>query len=279
MTYLCNTMNQHMYKPLLLVTSLCAFLCACSLNNVTIRNDWEAIFRKYHLQGCFMLYDNGKNQFQVYNLDRTQQRFLPASTFKIMNSLVGLETGVISDTNMVIQWDGVVRPIAAWNKDMSMKEAFRVSCVPYYQEVARRIGHDRMKLWIDSVKYGNRQMGARVDTCWLDNSLQISPDEELGFVKKLYFDQLPFQKRTMRLVRDVMLFENMPQYKLYYKTGWGQTGNKQIAWIVGWEEEQQHPYFFVLNFETTDTTLNVPRVRMEILKTILKNEGFLEGKK
>ncbi|MCH5716867.1 hypothetical protein MKP07_11955 [Niabella hibiscisoli] len=67
---------------------------------------------------------------------------------------MGLQTGKISSDSMVIPWDGVTRNIPDWNKDLNMYEAFRVSSVPYYQEVARRIGRDTMQFWLDSLKYG-----------------------------------------------------------------------------------------------------------------------------
>src|SRR5690242_6650700 len=254
-------------------------LYSCSQNNVKIRDDWGKYFKDNKVEGCFMLFDNGNGRFQVYNLPRTQERFLPASTFKIMNSLVGLETGIISDTSMVIKWDSITRPVAAWNKDLTMGEAFRASAVPYYQEVARRIGRPVMQMWLDSIKYGNMKMGSRVDSFWLDNSLKISPDEELGLVKRLYFSKLPFQDRSQRLVRGVMLTENNPKYQLSYKTGWGSDSSVQIAWITGWEVENNHPYFFVLNFQTPDPSADIPAIRMNIVKGILQSEGFFEGKK
>jgi beta-lactamase class D len=186
---------------------------------------------------------------------------------------------------MVIKWDGVVRTFpngdtaVDWNKDLSMEEAFKVSALPYYQEVARRIGKDTMKFWLDSLKYGNHTIGGAVDKFWIDNSLKITPDEELGVVKRLYFGQLPFQKRTQDLVKKVMLRESNANYKLSYKTGLGfrENGN-ELGWIVGWIEENNHPYFFVLNVEG-DHNAKLMTARLEILKSILKQQGFFEGKR
>ncbi|MCK7558825.1 class D beta-lactamase [Chitinophaga sedimenti] len=227
------------------------------------------------MEGTFMLFDNGRGNFKVYNIKRARQAYLPASTFKICNSLVALQTGVIADTNVVIKWDSIVRPIAAWNHDLNMQQAFRASSVPYFREVARRIGRDTMQHWLDTLKYGNMKI-SKIDTFWLDNSLKITPDEELGFVKKLYFDQLPFNKRTQELVRSMMLMENTPKYKLAYKTGWGLDGAKQIAWIVGWIEKEGLPSFFCLNFETEDDKMDIPAVRMDILKKISSRKNFFK---
>jgi beta-lactamase class D len=266
-------------KPFsLLMLAAALWLSACSPNNVKEEKSWEKYFTKYKLEGCFMLFDNGQGTFKVYNIDRAKQRFTPASTFKIFNSLVGLQTGAIRDTNMVIPWDSIPRENAEWNKDLSMAQAFRASSVPYFQEVARRIGKDTMQHWLDSVQYGNRKI-SRVDSFWLDNSLQISPDEELGLVKQLYFNQLPFQRRAQELVSAIMLQESTPKYKLAYKTGWGVAGPKRIGWMVGWIEENRHPSFFVLNFETEDAGLDIPAVRLELLRSILSEEGFFKGEK
>ncbi len=262
------------------------FLGACSPNNVTVEDSLKSFFDSSKVDGCFGLYDNGSGQFTIYNLSRYKDSaYLPASTFKIVNSLVGIETGRIVNEKMVIKWDGVVRKhdngdtIKEWNKDLTMAEAFKVSCVPYYQEVARRIGKDTMQQWLDSLKYGNKKIGNRIDSFWLDNSLKITPDEQLGLVKKLYFGQLGFQKRTQEIVKKVMLQEDNANYKLYYKTGLGYKENgRSIGWVVGWIEENHHPYFFVLNLEG-EHNADIVTARKNILTGILKKEGFFEGKR
>jgi beta-lactamase class D len=255
------------------------FACGCSPNNVTVNNELKTYFDSNKAEGCFALYDNGKNEFTIYNLERYRDSaFLPASTFKIVNSLIGIQTGRISDEKMVIQWDGRVRSNPQWNKDLTMEQAFKVSAVPYYQEVARRIGKDTMQFWLDSLNYGNKKISS-IDTFWLDNTLKITPDEQLGLVKRLYFDQLPFDKRSQRIVKAVMLQEDNANYKLSYKTGWGFMENgKSLGWVVGWIEENKHPYFFVLNLEGR-ADMDMVGVRMNILKGILKKLGFMEGRK
>jgi len=270
----------------LLIISYSFLIVSCSPNNVKTDDSLKKYFDEKHVTGTFGLYDNGTGQFVVYNLSRYKDSaYTPASTFKIVNSLIGIETGRIVNEKMLIKWDGVVRmypggdTAAAWNKDLTMEEAFKVSAVPYYQEVARRIGKDTMQHWLDSLKYGNHLIGGKVDTFWLDNSLKITPDEEMGLVKRLYFGQLPFQKRTQDIVKKMMLQESNANYKLSYKSGWGfrENGNA-LGWITGWIEENNHPYFFVLNVEAPPHTQLSP-LRMDILKAILKQQGFLEGKR
>jgi beta-lactamase class D len=253
---------------------------SCSINNFSIDNDLKQYFDKYKATGSFALFDNAQAQFTIYDSASFRKRFTPASTFKIVNSLIGLETGKIFDEKMVIKWDGVVRDRTELNKDMTMEEAFKVSSVPYYQEVARRIGRDTMQFWIDSIKYGNMQLGAAIDSFWLNNSIKISPDEQLGLVKRLYFEQLPFQKRTQQIVRKVMMQEENSLYKLAYKTGWGfDEKGENIGWIVGWIEENRHPYFFVLLVQSPEKNYDMRTNRLALLKDILKHYDFMQGKK
>jgi len=261
------------------------FIAGCNSNNVTIDNSLKKYFDDNKVTGTFAMFDNGQGTFTIYNLFRYKDSaYLPASTFKIVTSLIGLQTGKIVNEKMVIQWDGVVRKYpngdtaGAWNKDLTMEEAFKVSAVPYYQEIARRIGKPDMQHWLDSLKYGNHKIGGSVDTFWLDNSLKITPDEELGLVKKLYFAQLPFDKTWQGVVKKVMLQENNANYQLAYKTGWGFRDNgNALGWMVGWIEENRHPYFFVLNVEGNhDADMKI--IRKNILTGILTQLGFFRGK-
>ncbi|MFC4233002.1 penicillin-binding transpeptidase domain-containing protein [Parasediminibacterium paludis] len=266
--------------------TLISVFAACSPNNVTIDNSLKPIFDSSKVIGSFAMFDNGTGQFTIYNLNRYKDTgFLPASTFKIVNSLIGIETGKVVNEKMVIKWDGKVRTFPNgdtaknWNKDLTMAEAFEYSAVPYYQEVARRIGKDTMQQYLDSMHYGTAKIKTAIDTFWLDNSLKITADEQLGIVKKLYFYQLGFQRRSQEIVRKMMIRENNTNYTLAYKTGLGTTEKgTQLGWVVGWVEENHHPYFFVLNIEGAKE-IPMTNLRVDMLKRILKGYGFFEGKK
>ena len=266
---------------------------ACQRDNILTQDQWGPIFKKYGIDSaCFELADNNHDMIYIYNLQRASKRFSPASTFKIMNSLIALETNVALDENLIIPWDGVARR-PEWDKDMNLREAFKVSCVPYYQALARKIGKVDMQKWIDTVRYGNKRTGPNVDDFWLNDTLQITPDEQVGFIKKLYFDKLPFAQRSQRIVRSLMLQEDSTHYKLYYKTGtqMPMRNNKKVilAWIVGFvekretqigvvtkkEETNYKPYFFAMNFETSDTTMNTMDIRKKLLKEILAERRII----
>ena len=175
-----------------------------------------------------------------------------------------------------------------------MLEAFKVSCVPYYQEIARRIGPGRMQHFLDTVKYGTMNMGTHIDDFWLNDSLKISADEQLTFLKKMYFTELPFSERAQRMVKVLMLKEQTPLYNLYYKTGTSIRGTKKIAWIIGFAErilnikeekesmnktdQRYYPYFFAENFEIPENDTSndlMQETRLTILHEILKDYGVI----
>lgn len=267
------------------------FMASCTRHNIKEQSQWAGIFNHYGIDSvCFELADNSHEQVFYYNLGRLSTPYSPASTFKIMNSLIALETNVAPDENMVIRWDGVTRERSEWNKDMDMREAFKVSCLPYYQKLARRIGPVDMQKWLDTVKYGNHFIGSQIDAFWLNDTLKITADEQVGLMKKLYFDKLPFSQRSHRIVRSLMLQEDSTHYRLYYKTGTRVHDNRILAWLVGFierkevqkgvltkmEETNYKPYFFAMNMETSDTTMDTRKVRIAITKDILRERGIIK---
>lgn len=268
-----------------LLALLPIFLFACSPNNVSEDSSLKKYFDENNVTGTFGMYDNGHSTFNIYNVSRfSDSVYLPASTFKIVNSLIGIETGRVGDTNTIIPYDGAKHGRPECEKDMSMSTAFRLSCVQWYQQLARRITKDTMQHWLDTMgyarRYGKFSISNNLDTFWLDNSAKVTADEQLGLVKKLYFDQLPFLKRTQRLVRGMMLWESNANYQLSYKTGWGYSdAGHSIGWIVGWIEENKHPYFFSLLLDSPDPHYDMTTIRLKILKGILKQYGFFEGRK
>ena len=282
-------------RLLLAIASMLVLSTSCYKDNIHKKPEWSKYFTERGIDSaCFEVYDNTHDQVFVYNLERASRRFSPASTFKIFNSLVGLETNLAPDIDYIIKWDGVERWNKDWNQDLDMKAAFEYSSVPYYQALARKIGRDTMQHYLDTMRYGNKQIGSRVDTFWIDGSLQISPDEQVGFLKRMYFDKLPLSKRSQRLVRTLMLHEKNDAYRLYYKTGTMPTDHDTyICQLVGFLEKveiQQNvetkqaetnyrPYFFALNFETKDKNVDFDKLkqtRVDIAKDIFKDLGYIK---
>lgn len=262
------------------------FLAGCTANQAKIDGSLKKYFDAKNVDGCFAFLDNSNGKITVYNFAMDTARFLPASTFKMVNGLIALETGVATSENMIIKWNGHKanypngKEATDWNKDLTFKEAFKVSAVPYFQELARQIGKDTMQLWLDSLGYGTKKIKGPLDSFWLNNSLKISPDEQLGFIKKLYFEQLPFRKSVQQTITGLMLQEDNTTYKLSYKTGWGfDEKNNSIGWLTGWIEENRHVYFFVTLLKSPDKNYDMSLARLSVTKDILKSYGFFEGKK
>jgi beta-lactamase class D len=222
-------------------------------------------------KGAFVLYDLNRNRYIRYNPERCAERFIPASTFKIMNSLIGLETGVIPDADYVIKWDGTQYDIPAWNQDHTLRTAIQNSVVWYYQELARRVGKERMQEYVDAANYGNKDISGKIDTFWLEGGLRISAEEQVEFLKRLYKDELPFSRRSMDTVKEILVLEKTETYQLSGKTGSALRVLPIVSWFVGYLETKDNVYFFATNIEGSDGTGDKAR---EIAQNILQDLGL-----
>lgn len=233
--------------------------------------DFFKYFDSCKVKGSFVLYNLNDSAFLEIDAQRCQQRFIPASTFKILNSMIALETGAVSDVNTTVRWDSVVRSVRSWNQDLDMKHAFSYSAVWFYQEMARRIGEEKMKFYVRKCQYGNMNIGGGIDKFWLTGDLRISQDEQIEFLKELYSNKLPFSSETMNAVKDIMLQEDTLGYKLRAKTGWAQNDSLDIGWYVGWVETKGNVYFFATNIEAKNPDPEkFPAARISITKDILR---------
>ena len=152
-------MKWHLILVLLVVTSIYP-------QKVKERSDLKKYFDEYGHEGCFVMFDLQKDSYIKYNSKRCGDRFIPASTFKIFNSLVGLETGAVNDENEMMKWDGEKRIYNMWNQDHNMTSAFKYSAVWFYQELARRIGEEKMQKHISANHYGNEDISGGIDKFW-----------------------------------------------------------------------------------------------------------------
>lgn len=232
-----------------------------------VKPELETYFQGF--DGSLVIYDLKGNHYVRYNPEGCAQRFLPASTFKIMNALIALDTGVIPDQDFVISWDGTPYPTETWNRDHTLKTAFQNSVVWYYQEVARRIGKEKMQQYVDKVGYGNQDISGNLDSFWLNGAIRISADEQVELLKRLYQDDLPFSKRSMDIVKDIMLVESDTDHQLRGKTGSGQINGRAVGWFVGYDVQGEDVYFFALNITGPGSDANGLKAK-EILLDILQ---------
>lgn len=212
---------------------------------------FERHFQDLGVNGSIAIYDLKGDRLYQHNPKRNATPFLPASTFKILNSLIALETEAIADEIAILTWDGVERFIPAWNRDLNMRQAIKISAVWFYQVLARRVGHKQMQRWVDRVDYGNQNIGSPddIDRFWLAGELRITPQEQIQFLRRLYRNDLPFSERSLAIVKDIITLEKTPDYTLRAKTGWVQQADREIGWFVGYLEQSDNVYFFATNLD------------------------------
>lgn len=210
------------------------------------------LFKDAGVTGTFVLYDVGADRYTVHNRARAEVRYIPASTFKVPNTLIGLAVGSVASVDQVLPYGGQPQRLAAWEKDMSLRDAIKVSNVPVYKELARRTGLKRMREELAKLDYGNGDIGAVVDTFWLVGPLKISAVEQTRFLTRLIQDALPFPKPAMDKTREIMLTEKADTYSLYAKTGWSDATKPGIGWWTGWVQKGGRTYAFALNIDIVD---------------------------
>lgn len=218
-------------------------------NRVVAHPELEALFAEQNVAGSFVLLDPATGVLHAVNPARIGERRFPASTFKIANSLIALETGAVRDEDEIIPYGGAPQPIKAWERDMSMREAIRVSNVPVFQELAHRIGAEAYADWLKRFNYGNRATGDNAEAFWLRGPLAISPQEQIAFVARLAAGALPASPEHQATVRDMLLIERRGPASLYGKSGWSVSADPQIGWWVGWVERDGTAFVFALTID------------------------------
>jgi beta-lactamase class D len=226
--------------------------------------------------GTFVGYKTDDYLIIASDNERSGQAFLPASTFKVPNSLIALETGVVGDPDKdVFKWDGVKRSIEGWNQDHTMRSAIAASAVPVYQEIARRIGAERMQKYVDLFEYGNRNIGGGIDQFWLTGDLRIDPIQQIDFVDRLRRGVLPVSKRSQDLVRDILPVTKAGDATIRAKTGLlgAELGKPSLGWLVGWTEKGSAQTVFALNMDIREPR-HVPD-RMKLAQQCLTDIGAI----
>ncbi len=242
--------------------------------NSEIREGLASRFTEDGTVGTFVAYKVDDYLIIASDKERSGEGRLPASTFKIPNSLIGLETGVVQDPDKdVFKWDGVKRPIEAWNKDHTMRSAIAVSAFPVYQEIARRIGQERMQKYVDLFDYGNRNIGGGIDKFWVSGDLRIDPVQQVDFVNRLRRGVLPVSKRSQDLVRDILPVTKVGDAIIRAKSGLTDHEHGSLGWMVGWVEKGSARTVFALNMDCPE-----PRHvadRMTLTQACLRDIGAL----
>ncbi len=235
-----------------------------------------------NIEGCAVFLNSQTHEYKIYNIERSNQFSSPCSTFKIISTLMGLETGVISSADSKMGYDGTMYSTASWNKDMGLKEAFRESCIWYFRKVINHIGPKEVQSYLDQLKYGNRDIrewyGSKVNNSpalngfWLESSLQISPKEQVDVLANIFEESSEFAPQNIKLLKEVMLVESNNDTYVYGKTGSGrnpETGKNDNGWFVGMYERTDEVYYFAVHLTDNQKEVSGQKAK-EIALNILE---------
>jgi len=229
----------------------------------------------------FVLLSETTGEFHVVNEARAKQRLSPCSTFKIPNSLIAMDLGVVENLEQKLTFDPATYPVQEWwpknwyAEPLNLNDAFTYSALPVYQEIAVRINPVRMQFFVDQFNYGNRDISSGIDTFWLNGSLEISAREQVAFIRRMYRNEISVAQSSLSLLKEIMLVEETDHHKFYAKTGAGGADNGRIlGWYVGFVENKSGTYYFALNLEGA-TWSDIKQRRIDIAKNYLAQAGVL----
>lgn len=219
------------------------------VKNYSVNSEFKSYFDKCGVEGSIVIFDQLKNQWIVSDTTEIYNESLPASTFKIINLLIALETKTIKSENEIVKWVGTTDTVKYGYRpeiyhDMTVKEAFEVSAGWVFIELAKKIGKNNYKKYLFKCNYGNLNLSQKETDFWNFGDFAISPINQVEFIKKLYVGNLPFANRNMKIVKKVMIAEQNENYTIRAKTGWTRENNINTGWWVGYLETKKQVYFF-----------------------------------
>ncbi|HBH1084802.1 TPA: CDD family class D beta-lactamase [Clostridioides difficile] len=234
------------------------------------------------ISGGAIFYNTKNKEYNIYNKELIETRRSPCSTFKIVSTLIGLEKGVINSKESVMGYDGTEYPNKNWNKNLSLEEAFKESCVWYYKKLIDKVDAKSVQNILDDLKYGNCDISewegdlkngkGHLNGFWLESSLQISPKEQVQTMAKIFEGDTNFKKEHINILRDIMKIDvNDKNINVYGKTGTGfDEKNKCVdAWCVGMLEREGDTYYFAIKSDDSNKEITGPKVK-EIAINIIK---------
>ena len=232
------------------------------------KSEFGSILDSLKVKGAILIYDVKNKIYYSNDFSWAKTGIIPASTFKIPNSIIALETGIIKNDSAIFKWNGEKRRFKKWEEDLTFKKAFQVSCVPCYQEIARKVGVKRMKSYLKKLNYNGMVFDTlTIDNFWLQGKSKFSQMQQIDFLERLYFSKLPISKRTEDVMKDIMQIEETENYVLSGKSGWGMRNEINNGWLVGYLETNNSVYFFATNVEKQETNMDeFPVIRLNSTK-------------
>ena len=229
-------------------------------DRVVQRPDLQREFELRGTTGTMVIKQTGRRaRTVVVGKRRSHARYLPSSTFKIPNSLIAIDAGVASgaeqrypgpNPNYLVGGSPFLP--AACEGDLTLRTAFRNSCIPIYQRIAREVGRRTYRSAVRAMRYGNRRVGAApVDAFWLEGPFAISAREQVDFLERMRRGDLPFSRRAIREVASMMVVDDRADVVLRAKTGYVFSTVPARGWWVGWVQRKGMVSTFALNLDIT----------------------------
>jgi len=252
------------------------------------RPDLARLFTAQGLDGCFAAETEAGPAGSVVRVNpaRCARPFHPHSTFKILNALTAFETGVAPDPALTMQWDGKEREFPAWNRDLTLAEAFRASAVWYFVELGRRNGRAALAETMRRLDYGTADASGS-EQFWIDGPLRVSADQQVRALGLLARGEGGFAPRSLAMLRQIMLVDKGVgpdgEWRLYGKTGLALAktdAEPVVGWFAGWVERAGRVVPFALNVSQqanpdAPLTPEQVRARLDIAKAMLRELGVI----
>lgn len=270
---------------LVAVAAITALVIAPTASARTIeRPDLLSYFTDAGTTGTMVVHHIGRRPHTiVVGAHRARTRYLPSSTFKIPNALLAIDRGVASGPDQPYPGPNPNYPVGGkpflppdCERDLTLATAFKFSCIPIYQRIARQLGRSVYEHAVRAFDYGNREVdGAPLDSFWLEGPFAISAHEQVRFLERLRRGALPVSRRAIGDVRDMMVVERTDDFVLRGKTGWVFTTAPNVGWWVGSVTSRDGTWTFALNLDITRAEHAAARVA--IGRAILTELGALPG--
>ncbi|WP_373400640.1 penicillin-binding transpeptidase domain-containing protein [Algoriphagus halophilus] len=246
------------------------------------QSNWNQPFEDCGLKGSTTIYDYQKKQWLSSDIEDSQDQTLPASTFKLVNTLIALDTRAVENEDEIIPWIDDYDTVKYGHRpniyhSMSMKEAFRLSAGWAYIELAKKIGKPKYKEYLTAIGYGNVDLSIDGDDFWNFGDFGISPANQIEILIGIYEESLPFSEQSFQTLKEMMIEEKTDNYIIRAKTGWTREGGKDTGWWVGYLETSDNVYFFATRLikDRSENNPNFGSCRKTITKEILKQLGVL----
>ncbi len=136
-----------------------------------------------------------------------------------------------------------------------------------------------MNRYLDTLKYGNMRVDSNsIDNFWLRGSSRITQMQQIDFLERFYFSELPISKRTEKIMKKLTIIEKAERYVIRGKTGLSKDNELYNGWFVGYVEIENKTYFFATNIEPKkefdfDTFI---QKRIDLTFAALKQMGFIK---